>query len=966
MDTQDPSSQPPTPRESLDLITVPDGFHVSLFAGEPDVAQPIAIEYDDRGRLWVLESFSYIEWKRTGKDRLLIFEDTDNDGVFDKRTVFWDQGNHTSGFQIGFGGVWLCDAPELLFIPDADRDDVPDGPPTVVLDGWTTEAEHNFFNGLAWGPDGWLYGRHGIKKPSKVGRPGTPEAERIDLSCCIWRYHPVKKTFELVAEGTVNPWGLDWNEEGEGFLHTSVIDHLWHLVPGALYPRMSGLSPHHPYAYDLMEPTSDHRHWTGGETGRRDFDGNDDAGGGHSHSGMVIYQADAFPEEYRGRAFFSNVLGQRINTDHLVRSGSAWVAKHGEDFLKSSSPWFRAVDLKQGPHGEIMIAEWTDLGECHDRDGIHRSSGRLYEVWHGDRPDGRPFDLATLERAELFALLRHGNVWWRRRALRNLHERIAGGEAFSAAEIGELLNTAESAPVRDAITAIQALHLSGLSWKEWLPAVYEGAKGDARAPLRVHALTLTFTEKEPSGELIAWLGKALEEETAPSVQYRIAALLQRIPVAERRAAAEKIARIRIPEEDTNFRLMRWYGFEPLVAEDPVRALRIALEPGHPYLSQAIARRAVAAGALSPVLQALSVPDSDPGAMAAVLGGLLEALPGSADIPEGWIALAPVLKQHPDKAIQRLGFRLAHRFGDPVAEQEMVDRVMDRSAAPEERKEYFGLLVSSRSERLAESIPALSRDPELALEAIRAEAVFPSAGSTERLLTALTGGGELSAPHRSAILETLASRADFADALVAAVLDGKLAKGEIPTYIARQVAMVSSQKQRFTEYFGLDAEGEAQKAKLLQTWKKRLSEEYLAHADPVEGRAVYARVCAACHQLYGEGGNIGPDLTGSGRADLDYFLINVLFPSEDVAPEYRLVTLTLKDGRTLSGNIASENDEVITFRQVGQIERIDVSQVADRQVSEISLMPPGLLDPLRREDVRDLVAYLRTKEPPAAK
>ncbi|MEX2577448.1 MAG: PVC-type heme-binding CxxCH protein [Verrucomicrobiales bacterium] len=144
VDTQPGTEAPPTPEESLGMITVPDGFHVSLFAGEPDVAQPVAIEYDDRGRLWVLESFSYIEWKRTGKDRVLIFEDTDNDGRFDTRKIFWDQGNHTSGFQIGHGGVWLCDAPELLFIPDADRDDVPDGEPEVVLDGWTTEAEHNF------------------------------------------------------------------------------------------------------------------------------------------------------------------------------------------------------------------------------------------------------------------------------------------------------------------------------------------------------------------------------------------------------------------------------------------------------------------------------------------------------------------------------------------------------------------------------------------------------------------------------------------------------------------------------------------------------------------------------------------------------------------------------------------------------------------------------------------------------
>ena len=183
--TQSPGDQPPSPTESLQLISVQEGFNVSLYAGEPDVAQPIAINYGDRGRLWELGSFAYIEWKRNGRDRILIFEDSDNDGLFDKRKIFWDRGNHTSGFQIGHGGVWVCDAPELLFIPDADRDDIPDTEPQVVLDGWATNAEHNFFNGLTWGPDGWLYGRHGIKQPSLVGLPGTPKTERIELSCSI-------------------------------------------------------------------------------------------------------------------------------------------------------------------------------------------------------------------------------------------------------------------------------------------------------------------------------------------------------------------------------------------------------------------------------------------------------------------------------------------------------------------------------------------------------------------------------------------------------------------------------------------------------------------------------------------------------------------------------------------------------------------------------------------------------------
>src|SRR5262245_47048941 len=155
--TQNPADVPPTPLEALAKFTVPKGFRITLFAGEPDVAQPIAIAFDDRGRLWVAECYSYPGWKADGKDRVLIFEDTDGDGTFDKRTVFLDNLPNLTGLAWGHGGAWLLCAPQLLFVPDRNRDDVPDGKPEVILDGWTLKAKHNIVNGMTWGPDGWLY-----------------------------------------------------------------------------------------------------------------------------------------------------------------------------------------------------------------------------------------------------------------------------------------------------------------------------------------------------------------------------------------------------------------------------------------------------------------------------------------------------------------------------------------------------------------------------------------------------------------------------------------------------------------------------------------------------------------------------------------------------------------------------------------------------------------------------------------
>lgn len=962
INTQTPGDEPPSPSESLELISVPEGFQVSLFAGEPDVAQPIAINYDDRGRLWVLESFSYIEWKRNGRDRILIFEDTDNDGRFDKRKVFWDQGNHTSGFQIGYGGVWVCDAPELLFIPDANRDDVPDAEPQVILDGWTEKAEHNFFNGLTWGPDGWLYGRHGIKQPSRVGKPGTPEEDRIELSCSIWRYHPVRKVFEVYADGTINPWGLDWNEEGQPFITTSVVDHLWHLVPGARYARWQDhrlMNHPNPYAYDLMKPTSDHRHWIGAETERKTYEGHDQAGGGHSHSGLTIYQSGSWPDEYRGRAFFSNVLGQRINMDRLERQHSGYAARHEQDFLLSMSDWFRAVDLKQGPDGEMMVAEWTDLGECHDRDGIHRTSGRLYRVWHGESPAKRSIDVASLATGDLFDLLWHENVWWRRHALRNIYERAAGGERFAQRQIEKLTETAIHAPLRDAVIAVQALHTVRPDASDWRKSIYEKSLSQERAPVRAQIVGLTFTERTPGVDLIQWLEQLVQRENSPLVQLIMAGITQRICIEHRWMTASLLAQKKIPDSDRNQVLMTWYGLEPLVENDPQRAMALALSGIHPFLSESIARRAVSANALSAVLDAIQSHKSSP-RIGENLEGILKALPSRTSMPTGWPEVYRMLRKHQSESVRKSAFRLAHRFGDKNAEREMVDRVMDRRAPAEERKELLQLLVSSASPALGKNIPFLIADASLGLDAIRAMAVFPHSDSASKLLElfASTQDSEV----RTTVLETLVSRQAYADTLVAALSKDQFQRADIPAYIARQLAVVSSRGSAFAKDWGLNEADAQEKTKLLNTWKNRFSEEVLATANPVDGKLVFQQSCAACHQLYGEGMQIGPDLTGSNRANLDYFLINVLFPSEDVSPAFKLVTLTLSDGRTLTGNIINEDSQVVTFRQVGQTQRINTAGIVKRDISDTSLMPPGLLDNLSRQDVRDLVGYLRSTEP----
>jgi putative membrane-bound dehydrogenase-like protein len=269
---------------------LPAGFQATVFAAEPEVRQPIAMAMDSRGRLWVAECYTYADIKMgfdaTLRDRIVIFEDSDGDGQHDRRTVFVEGLEHLSSIEIGFGGVWAITSPTMVFIPDRGRDDRPDGPAEVQLDGFEWQRNHHTMaNGLRWGPNGWLYGRHGIQAVSALGQPGTPAEKRARTNGGIWRFHPVRRTVEIVCEGTTNPWGMDWNEYGEAFFINTVIGHLWHVIPGAHYRRMHG-SDLNPNIFEVIEQHADHVHWAAGEAWNDwnklgTTDATSAAGGGH-------------------------------------------------------------------------------------------------------------------------------------------------------------------------------------------------------------------------------------------------------------------------------------------------------------------------------------------------------------------------------------------------------------------------------------------------------------------------------------------------------------------------------------------------------------------------------------------------------------------------------------------------------------------------------------------------------------
>ena len=594
-------------------MTLPEGFKATLFAGEPDVMQPIAFDFDDRGRLWVVECFSYPDFKNQGRDRILIFTDKDGDGRFDTRTVFLENGHRLSGIALGFGGVWVTSAPNLLFYPDANGDDAPDGEPVVVLDGWTLKAGHNMVNGLAWGPDGWLYGRHGITTSSLVGAPGTPEAKRTLLSCSIWRYHPVKKHFEVVAHGTTNPWGLDWDDFGQPFFSNNVIGHLWHLIPGAHYKRMFG-EDFNPHVYDLMEQCADHLHWAA-DNWTKARTGQETLGGGHSHSGGMIYLGGNWPTAFRNRLLMANIHGNRLIYDELTRKDSGYAARHGSSFLLANDPWFRGIQMGYGPDGGVFVSDWNDLGECHDSDGAYRMSGRLYKITYGDVKRAGDINLGKLSNAELVNLQLHTNDWYVRHARRILQERAVAGQVEAATHVALTGIIRENPDVTRKLRALWALHVTGglqpefSSDPRFSKQPLDLRRGRVIEPqssplllemlehsdenLRWWAVQLLCEEKKVPARLLQRFAAMARDDKSPFVRLSIASALQRLPLAHRWTIAERLASHAEDAADANLPLMIWYAIEPAVQEDRTRALDFARTTKIPRLREFIVRRLAA-------------------------------------------------------------------------------------------------------------------------------------------------------------------------------------------------------------------------------------------------------------------------------------------------------------------------------------------------------------------------------------
>lgn len=975
-----PADRPIPPGEAAKAMTVPKGFHVTLFAGEPDIVQPIAMTFDTRGRLWVVECLSYPKWRHdgTGHDRVVILEDMDGDGKFDKKTVFLDDGVNLSGVEVGFGGVWLCSSPNLVFVPDRDRDDKPDGPPEVVLDGWNIkDTKHNVFNALAWGPDGWLYGCNGIQAKARVGKPGTPDKDRVALDCGVWRYHPTRKLFELYASGTTNPWGLDWDDHGQMFITNCVIHHLWHVVPGAHMERMYGEDVN-PYVYGLMKSCADHLHWGGGawttsrSTGVGGSPQHSEAGGGHAHSGCAVYLGDNFPPEYRNGVFMCNIHGNRLNHDRLERTKSGYVAKHAPDFLFANDAWFRGICVKNGPEGGLYVSDWTDTGECHNYDKADTSNGRVYRVVYGSP---KPFkgDVAKLTDAELVKLQLSANEWLVRQARRVLQERAAAGK-LAKGTAGELLRMVENANVTtDKLRAMWAAHAVGaISSIELLELCR-----DADEEVRAWAVMLAAEPNHRRSGAVFWVFRLAEKEESQYAMLFLAGVVGKFGEPFDAMIAKELVRRLLPDDDPNLALMCWYAVERIMTRDTDGRMLRAVEADwekllslcrHPLVARNIARYRVA-----------SVPPKERGMRLAelvsflkeagiaehqlpVLIGIQDALAGLRESPEpaGWNDLYPGLAGSDNADLRTRAEALAVLFGNPKAIADLKARMVDTKAEPAARASAIELLTRRKATGLPTTLQNLLADPAVRGAAVRALAAYPDDTTPAKIIAAYP---KFTAAEKTDAVQTLVSRPGWAAELLSAVETGTVPRADVSLPAARQVLALNDEllATRLEKVWGKVQPASKERAALVKKWKGLLTADTLSKGDTANGRALFTRHCAACHKLFGEGGEVGPDLTGSQRANLDYLLENVLDPSAVVPREFQVTNFTLADGRLVSGIILRETPDGLTVRTTNETVVFPKGDIEGRKPTSQSIMPEGLFDALKPEEVRDLAAYLRSPQ-----
>jgi putative membrane-bound dehydrogenase-like protein len=1023
----------PTPEEARALMSVPEGYEVRCFAHEPMVQNPVAMTWDHRGRLWVVEAYEYPEGtplpqnqrpfggeaqddqyhpmpklgEKIPRDRVIILEDTDNDGTADKRTVFVEGLNLASAIICGDGGIYVGQQPHLIHFRDADGDDKPDAW-RVILTGFGREDTHELVNSFTWGPDGWLYMTHGVFTNSKVRRPGQPEKEGFKFDAGIGRARPINGgipapneapaistpswEFEVFADGTSNPWGCDYDAAGNFFVSACVIDHFFHMAPGGIYVRQGG-APENPYAYELLPSIVKHKHFRA------------------AYAGIQIYQGGRYPADTHGHAFIGNIHDNAIHEEVLTPVGATFKCEPRRDFLRANNGWFRPVSTQTGPDGFLWIMDWCDKYPCYQNakanpEGVDRERGRIWRVVTTDAKskttrDTADLNLKKLATPDLVKTLSHPNNWMRRMARRMLVERedaslgeslaesvtndanalahrleavwtLAGRRTPTSSLVEAMANSSESS------LRLWAARLSGEFPDSTLVATADRKQQGGRNVKLVEwpSLVQLCSDPSPAVRLAAAVasrtnfGLRLTTDTSrvpgfmASGQFYQNSMTYWRPLMESSAASD----------DKVLPQAIWMLIEGRFETYAEKHLAILAEiaPTTQPLSHVISHKAMRrlCDTRKPENLNIAIAFCDKISahdilLANALSGLVKGQESGVIKPTQDISASLAKwRAHSNTDVRKHAQTLAVLWGDEAALQETITALRDTAKPEKERVALLQSIAKVKSDTVKKALLLILTEktsPALSVAAIRAAADFGTDDFIAPLLNVAQASGLPSDPQArgllyNAAIEALCSRTPWMHTLLDAIGEGKVSATGFPAPVRRALATSQDTAARTHAAKVLGAwQDSSDDVKVLIAQKKKAC--LTGEPDLANGKLLFTSTCMVCHEFHGGGQKVGPDLIGSGRSNLDAILANVIDPNQIIGNGYENFTLSTKDGRTLAGRVVEDTPAHVKLLAAGGASQVvPRDQVATLTNTKQSLMPMGFGN-LPDTAFRDLIWYV---------
>ncbi len=945
-----------SPQEAMAKMQVPPGFTVELVAAEPQVVNPTAMCFDARGRIWVCESLEYPRRSPgPGRDRIKVLEDTDGDGRVDRVQVFAEGLNIPSAIAVGYGGVWVANSPDILFLQDTDGDGRADRR-EVVVTGFGRDDTHELPNSFTWGPDGWLYGLNGVFNRSRI-----KQGDRVyEFTCAMFRIHPRTRRFELFAEGTSNPWGIAFDPLGNAFVSACVIDHLWHIAETGYYHRQAGAYP--PFTWKIGSIV-DHRHQKA------------------AYCGLHYLESNVYPEPYNRRLYMGNIHGNCINVDRLHRRGSSYLATGEPDFLTANDAWFMPVDQKTGPDGCLYILDWYDRYHCYqdanrDPKGIDRLRGRIYRIRYGKAPRRVGFDLEKLPSAKLLRYLEGPNDYFYTTALRILQQRDEAGVRPQLQHW--VLDSRRSLPVR--LRAFWALLGTGHLEEEFLLRVLAAPESDLRAWGVRAAGNLA-----PVSDRVARRVAQLADDSAPEVLLQVATAAGKI---EQLDPVQLLARVLVRcGDDGLIPHIVWQNLHPRLVRQADSFARHAVELKAwqslgfgrmwPYLVDRLLARPVQAQATGQLLAALDHARRQGDKHAVPL--LEQALRRVAARTQSGELSGPELAHLRKELVPLLRQLLEHAGGRLRLEALLLGATWNDPAGVQAARELVRRPGAPAADRLAALAALVAVQDEQALVLAR-EVLLEKGTSQDTKARVIQTLGGLKSPQVADLLVKLYPRLAAplqAQAVALLCQRGAWARRLLEAMGRRQVPTAALNA---TLAQTILARGDKQLTELLhrhwgtlRTRRNPQRERVVAQmryfirrhpGDPFRGREVYKKLCGQCHKLFGQGQEVGPDLTSNGRNSFDQLLSNVFDPSLVIGAAYQARTVVTDEGKVLTGLVVEDSPQRVVLKlQGGKQEVIPRDRIEAMQVSRLSMMPEDIEKQLKPQEIADLFAYLILDRPP---